>query len=62
MANAAETSWLQEKDGPVLAAAIRLGCDALATGDRMHCEAAYGREFGGVGICSPRLLAGCILA
>jgi hypothetical protein len=28
MANAAETSWLQEKDGPVLAAAIRLGCDA----------------------------------
>ena len=29
-----ETEWLPDKDRPVLSAAIRLGCDALVTGDR----------------------------
>ena len=28
--------WLPAKDRPVLAASIRLGCDALVTGDRRH--------------------------
>ncbi|HEY2186943.1 MAG TPA: PIN domain-containing protein [Caldimonas sp.] len=60
-AKAAETSWLPEKDRPVLAAAIRLGCDALVTGDRTHFGTGYGREFGGVTIYSPRSLAEHIL-
>ena len=58
---AAALAWLPEKDRPVLAAAIRLGCDVLVTGDRMHFGAGYGREFGGVAIHSPRMLAERIL-
>jgi rRNA-processing protein FCF1 len=52
-----ETGWLPDKDRPVLAAAIRLRCDALVTGDRAHFGAGYGRVFGGVAIHSPRSLA-----
>jgi predicted nucleic acid-binding protein len=48
---------LAEKDQPVLAAAIRLGCEALLTGDRTHFGAWYGKQLGGVKIYSPRLLA-----
>jgi len=55
-------AWLPEKDRPVLAAAIRLRCDALVTGDRTHFGAGYGRSFGGVAIHSPRSLAEQILA
>ena len=54
-------NWLPEKDRPVLAAAIRLGCDALVTGDRTHFGAGYGRTFGGVTIYSPRALAERVL-
>lgn len=50
-------SWLPEKDRPVLAAAIRLGCDVLVTGDRTHFDAGYGKAFGSVTIDSPRSLA-----
>lgn len=50
-------AWLPEKDQPVLAAAIALGCDALVTGDRTHFGAGYGRVFDGVTIHSPRSLA-----
>ena len=50
-------SWLPEEDRPVLAAAMRLRCDALVTGDRTHFGAAYGRVFAGVAIHSPRSLA-----
>ncbi len=50
-------TWLPEKDRPVLAAAIRLGCDALVTGDRTHFGATYCKVFGGVKIESPRSLA-----
>lgn len=57
----AEMDWLPEKDRPVLAAAIRLRCDALVTGDRSHFGAGYGRVFGGVAIHSPRSLAERIL-
>lgn len=53
--------WLPEKDRPVLAAAIRLRCDALVTGDRTHFGMAYGKVIGGVAIHSPRSLAECIL-
>jgi uncharacterized protein len=49
--------WLPEKDRPVLAAAMRLRCDVLVTGDRTHFGAGYGKVFGGVTICSPRALA-----
>ena len=49
------------EDRPVLAAAIRLGCDVLVTGDRTHFGAGYGRMFGGVTIHSPRTLAERIL-
>jgi uncharacterized protein len=54
--------WLAAKDRPVLAAAIRLGCDALVTGDRKHFGSAYGLEVGGVTIHSPRSLAETVLA
>lgn len=55
-------TWLPEKDRPVLAAAIRLHCDALVTGDRTHFGAGYGRSFGGVTVHSPRSLAERLLA
>jgi len=57
-----ETAWLPDKDRPVLAAAIRLGCDALVTGDRTHFGSGYGRAFRGVKIYSPRTLAERLLA
>ncbi len=50
-------AWLPDKDRPVLAAAIRLRCDALVTGDRTHFGAGCGRTFGGVTIHSPRSIA-----
>ena len=43
---------LPEKDRPVLAAAIRLECGALITGDRTHLGAFYGKTLGGVTIYS----------
>jgi uncharacterized protein len=52
-----EVNWLSEKDRPVLAAAMRVGCDALVTGDRTHFGVGYGKAFGGVTIHSPRSLA-----
>jgi hypothetical protein len=58
----AETAWLPDKDRPVLAAAIRLGCAALVTGDLTHFGSGYGRSFGGVKIHSPRSLAERLLA
>jgi len=48
---------LAEKDRPVLAAAIELGCEALVTGDRTHFGAFYGKTLAGVKIYSPRSLA-----
>ena len=52
---------LPEKDRPVLAAAVRLGCDALVTGDRSHFGAFYGKTVAGVAIHSPRSLAEALL-
>jgi uncharacterized protein len=46
-----------EKDRPVLAAALRLRCDALVTGDRTHFGPLYGTVQRGVAIHSPRSLA-----
>jgi predicted nucleic acid-binding protein len=50
-------NWLPEKDRTVLAAAIRLRCDALVTGDRAHFGPGHGKVFAGVTIHSPRSLA-----
>ena len=50
-------NWLPERDRVVLAAAIRLRCDALVTGDRTHFGAGYGKVYAGVTIHSPRSLA-----
>jgi predicted nucleic acid-binding protein len=50
-------NWLPEKDRTVLAAAMRLRCDTLVTGDRTHFGPGYGRSFAGVTIHSPRSLA-----
>ena len=50
-------NWLPEKDRTVLAAAMRLRCDALVTGDRTHFGPGYGKLFAGVTIHSPRSLA-----
>ena len=52
---------LPDKDRPVLAAAIRLGCAALVTGDRTHFGALYGKSFRGVTIHCPRSLAQALL-
>lgn len=48
---------LPEKDRPVLAAAVRLRCDALVTGDARHFGALYGQVCQGVAVHSPRSLA-----
>jgi predicted nucleic acid-binding protein len=53
---------VHEKDRPVLAAAIRLKCDALVTGDRTHFGAFYGSRLGGVAIHSPRSLGAALLS
>lgn len=52
---------LAEKDRPVLAAAMRLGCEALVTGDRTHFGAFFGKTLGGVKIRSPRSLTEAVL-
>jgi uncharacterized protein len=57
----AAAALLPEKDRPVLAAAIRLGCEALVTGDRTHFGRLYGKTILGVTIHSPRSLAESLL-
>jgi hypothetical protein len=52
---------LPEKDQPVLAAAIRMRCAALVTGDRTHFSVLYGKTLAGVTIYSPRMLAEALL-
>lgn len=52
----ASLAWLPEKDRRVLAAAIRLQCDALVTGDVAHFGAKFGKRIGGVMLYSPRML------
>ena len=52
---------LPDKDRPVLAAAIRLRCDALVTGDRTHFGSLYGKTIAGVTVHSPRSLAETVL-
>lgn len=59
--DAAFDAALPDKDRPVLAAAIRLGCAALVTGDRTHFGPLYGKTFRGVTIHSPRSLAQALL-
>jgi len=58
---AVELDWLPTKDPPVLAAAIRLACDAPVPGDRKHFGSACGLKVGGVTIHSPRSLAETVL-
>ncbi len=55
------TAWLPEKDRPVLAAAMRLHCGALVTGDVTHFGPGFGNSYGGVSIYSPRGLAEAVL-
>ncbi len=45
------------KDRPVLAAAIRLECEALLTGDRTHFGPLYGKTAAGVTVHSPSSIA-----
>lgn len=52
---------LPEKDQPVLAAAIRGGCDALVTGDRTHFGPWFGTVFDGVAVYSPTEAAEALL-
>jgi predicted nucleic acid-binding protein len=52
---------LPEKDQPVLAAAIRGGCDTLITGDRTHFGALFGTVFQGVIVYSPAQAAEALL-
>ncbi len=48
---------LPEKDRPVLASAIRYGCQALLTGDKAHFGHLFGKTIAGVSIQSPQGLA-----
>ena len=52
---------LADKDRPVLAAAIRLRCEVLVTGDRTHLGSLYGKRIRGVAVHSPRSLAEALL-
>jgi predicted nucleic acid-binding protein len=52
---------LPEKDQPVMAAAIRTGCDVLLTGDRTHFGPLYGTSIHGVRILSPAHAARMLL-
>jgi predicted nucleic acid-binding protein len=52
---------LPEKDQPVLAAAIRGGCDALVTGDRTHFGLLFGTVFEGVAVFAPTEAAQALL-
>jgi predicted nucleic acid-binding protein len=51
---------LDEKDRPVLAAAIKAGCGLLITGDTTHFGALFGKTMQGVLILSPRQAAGML--
>ncbi len=51
-----DTTWLPDKDRPVLAAAISLNCDALVTGDVTHFGSGFGKSYSGVTLYSPRML------
>lgn len=57
VAASADSSWLPEKDRPVLLAAMACKCDVLVTGDRTHFGPGYGKAFDGVTIHSPAQLA-----
>lgn len=48
------TGILPEKDRPVLASAIRHGCQALLTGDKAHFGSLFGKTIAGVSIQSPQ--------
>lgn len=48
---------LAEKDVPILCAAIRAGCQALATGDKRHFGQHYGQDVKGVRVVSLLQLA-----
>ena len=53
--------WLPPKDRPVLAAAAKLRCAVLITGDRTHFESGYGKAFSGVTVLSPAMAANTLL-
>ena len=44
---------LPEKDRPILAAALTVGCTHLLTGNTRHFGALYGRRVGGVLVLTP---------
>lgn len=52
---------IDDKDMPVLSAAINLGCGALVTGDRTHFGHLFGTSVQGVTIFSPSLAARSLL-
>ena len=52
-----ESLPVDDKDKPVLAAAITLDCRALITGDRTHFGHLFGKAVRGVTIYSPTLAA-----
>ncbi len=53
---------LHEKDRPVLAAAIRLGCEVLITGDKTHFGSLYGERVRGVVVHSPATFLSGVLS
>ena len=52
-----DSAGLPQKDVPVIASSVTLGCDTLFTGDRTHFGALFGTTVAGVRILSPRMLA-----
>lgn len=61
MAQPTWLEWLPAKDRPVLAAAARLGCNVLVTGDSTHFGSGYGNTFSGVLVLSPAMAAEALL-
>ena len=59
--DAPSLEWLPPKDRPVLAAAAKLRCAVLITGDRTHFESGYGQAFQGVTVLSPAMAASTLL-
>ena len=52
---------VDEKDKPVLSAAVALNCGALITGDRTHFDHLFGTAVKGVTIHSPALAVRSLL-
>ena len=62
MVESATSHDLQDRDAPILAAAVAAGVNFLVTGDRTHFGHLFGSDVGGVRIVSPAEALESVLA